>query len=168
MGTAKASVSFDDYLRMSFPGADAEFVAGEIVERNMGEGPHSQVQTRLIEIFYDLRRRYRLHARAELRLRLSPDVCRIPDVSVFNDKPLELVPSSPPWIVVEILSRDDRYTDLVAKLEEYRTWGVPHIWVVNPLQNRLEVYSAAGLAVTDAFRLPDLAIEIPAAEIFAD
>jgi Uma2 family endonuclease len=37
------------------------------------------------------------------------------------------VPDTPPLIVVEILSPDDRLTEVREKLEEYRAWGVPHV-----------------------------------------
>ncbi len=60
--------------------------------------------------------------------------------------PQESVPSTPPLLVIEILSKDDRYHNLMEKLEEYRVWGVPNIWVVDPLAKRLAVYSATSLA----------------------
>jgi Uma2 family endonuclease len=162
----QALVSPEEYLSTSFDGADREYVDGLIVERNAGENPHSEVQARLIEIFYELRKRHPLHCRPELRLKLAPTRYRIPDVAVFHPgKPTELVPASPPLIVVEIVSREDRYIDVLKKLEEYRAWGVPHIWIVDPWQRTLSVYEKDGLITVSAFVIGELGIEIPRAEI---
>ena len=43
---------------------------------------------------------------------------------------LELVPTIPPFVAIEILSPDDRMTDVRNKLAEYRAWGVTHVWLV--------------------------------------
>ena len=46
----------EEYLRTSFDGSDCEYLDGEVVERNMGERPHSAVQANLIELLRELRR----------------------------------------------------------------------------------------------------------------
>ena len=38
------SMDVEEYKRTTFEGADCEFLDGEVVERNMGELPHSTVQ----------------------------------------------------------------------------------------------------------------------------
>jgi len=43
MGTTTL-VSVEEYLRTSFPDADREYIDGRIVERNVGEVYHSDVQ----------------------------------------------------------------------------------------------------------------------------
>ena len=162
----QALVSPEEYLSTSFDGPDREYVDGLIVERNVGENPHSEVQARLIEIFYELRKQHPLYCRPELRLKLAPTRYRIPDVAVFHpDKPTELVPDRPPLIVFEIVSREDRYTDVLKKLEEYRVWGAPHIWIVDPWRRTLSVYEQEGLITVSSFILAELGIEIPHAEI---
>ncbi len=164
----QALVSPEEYLSTSFDGPDREYVDGLVVERNVGENPHSEVQARLIEIFYELRKRHPLYCRPELRLKLSSTRYRIPDVSVFHpEKPADLVPDKPPFIAVEIVSREDRYTDVLKKLEEYRVWGAPHIWIVDPWQRTLSVYEKEGLRTVSSFVLSELGIEIPQAEILS-
>ena len=162
----QALVSPEEYLSTSFDGPDREYVDGHIVERNVGENPHSEVQARLIEIFYELRKQHPLHCRPELRFKLTPTRYRIPDVAVFHpDKPTELVPDRPPLIVIEIVSREDRYTDVLKKLEEYRAWGAPHIWIVDPWQRSLSVYEKDGLRTVSSFVLPKLGVEISHTDI---
>jgi len=90
---------------------------------------------------------------------------RVADLAVFLDKPAEQVPSSPPLVAIEILSPDDRFADVLAKLEEYQRWGVTHVWFVDPIGRKLYVYSA-GLSEVSAFRLPEYGVELSAPEIF--
>ena len=166
MATLKASVPVEEYLHMSFEGSDCEFAFGQIVERSVGEKPHSRAQKRLIELFS--RAGARLHAFPELRLKLAAELFRIPDLSVFADRePDEDVPSTPPLVVIEIVSRDDRYTDILKKLDEYRSWGVPNIWLVDPWLRRLYVYSAGSLSEAPAFALTSQQVQLTSAEIFA-
>jgi Uma2 family endonuclease len=156
-------------LRTSFEGPDREYLDGEIVERSLGENQHSEVQARLIEIFYELRKAKPLFSRPELRLKVGPGRFRIPDVAVFaSEKPREAVPSSPPLVTIEIVSPDDRLTETVRKLEEFHNWGVLHVWLVDPFARKLFVFSDGGLIQILAFQLPEYGVEIPAAEIFGE
>lgn len=160
-------VSPEDYLATSFEGPDREYVNGRVVERNVGENPHSEVQARLVEIFYELRKKLPLYCRPELRFKLGSTRYRIPDVAVFHpDKPTALVPDEPPLIVIEIVSREDRYTDVLAKLEEYRAWGAPKVWIVDPWRRELSVYSKGGLTVASAFTILISALRSPASKSF--
>lgn len=158
-------ISVDEYLRTAYE-PDAEYVDGHIAERGMPETPHSAVQVRLVQLFTPLSRDQNLHLMTELRMRIAAARIRIPDFAVFQEKPAELVPSHPPLIVVEIVSREDRHTDIVEKFEDYRSWGVPHIWLADPWQRQLAVYSENGLTAVRSFRLAGFDLKISAADIF--
>jgi Uma2 family endonuclease len=158
-------ISIEEYLRTAYE-PDAEYVDGLIVERSMPETPHSAVQVRLVQLFTPLSRDRNLHLMTELRMRISPSCIRIPDFAVFEEKPAELVPSQPPMIVVEIVSREDRHTDIVQKFEQYRSWAVPHIWLADPWQRQLAIYSESGLTAVRSFELADLGLKISAADLF--
>ncbi len=100
---------------------------------------------------------------------VGPRVFRIPDISVFGGQPpQESVPSSPPLLVIEILSKDDRHHNLMQKLEEYRVWGVANIWVVNPLAKRLSYYTESGLHYVSSLALSDYPFELTPAALFSD
>ena len=148
----QTQVSVEEYLRTSFDGADREFVDGEIVERNVGGNRHSTTQGRLIEFFHDLRKSHPLYARPELRLKLAEGQFRVADIAVFEgEPPTAEVPSRAPFIVIEIVSRDDRYTEIVQKLDEYRRWGVQHIWLVDPYPRKIYSYGDSGLREVSEF-----------------
>jgi len=55
---------------------------------------------------------------------------------VYPDEPAR-VPDAPPLLVAEVLSLDDRLTAVREKLEEYKAWGVAHVWLVDPHTKRL-------------------------------
>jgi len=52
------------------------------------------------------------------------------------------------------------------KLSEYRRWGVPRIWVVDETNQRLSVYSDAGLQHVASLVLPEYSFEIAASDLF--
>jgi len=58
---------------------------------------------------------------------------RIPDVSVFSrDIPIEQVFTRPQLIAIEVLSPEDRHTRVDLRLSNFRSFGIPNIWVVDP------------------------------------
>ena len=164
----KAQITAEQYLDMTFE-HDAEYVDGEIVERSMPDNVHSLIQFLILMEIGRLIQSYPLFPRPELRLKLAPRVFRIPDISVFaGQPPHESVPSTPPLLAIEILSKDDRHHDLMKKLEEYRVWGVSNIWVVDPLSKRLAVYTAAGLQYCSTLNLPEYPFELTPSALFND
>src|SRR2546426_8028616 len=104
-------------LSMSFPDLDREYVRGEIVERSMPDLLHAKMQIEIGYRFRALRDSHRLFAYSDCRMRLAPDLYRIPDIAVFSGaEPDERVPSRPALVVIEIISPDDRYSDVLEKL----------------------------------------------------
>ena len=130
---------------------------------------HAEAQAILVSLFRQLGKKHRVHGVTELRLRMASDLFRIPDVVVFaGPRPAEAVPSSPPLVVIEVTSPDDRYHDLLQKLEEYRAWGIPHIWVVEPELRQLHVNTSDGLARVNQFELSEFDFRIAGTELFTE
>jgi Uma2 family endonuclease len=156
-----AQLTVEKYLNTPYGEYEPEFVNGEIIERSMPTPFHGWL-THLLSM--------RLHTAGYCliasRMRPGKNVIRIPDLSVFHQFPSERVPASPPFVTVEIVSPDDRHEDLIRKLEEYRLWGVEHVWLVEPELRKFHVYDSRGLMEVRAFELPGLRID--AAELFAE
>ena len=94
---------------------------------------------------------------------------RVADVAVYQGpRPEGRYGTSPPYITVEIVSPDDRYNDLTERLEDYRRWGVGHVWLVDPQRKRLWEYTEAGLLQHASLRLPEFDFEIASEELFKD
>ena len=165
MGT-KTAMPVDEYLRASFPDLDKEYRDGELVERSMPDYIHAKTQGLLVAFFVPLRKTLSLYTCPELRLKLRPGVYLIPDVSLFHPtEPSQRVPDTPPLVVIEILSEDDRMNAVRDKLQEYRTWGVPHVWLVDPYSKRTYTCNGA-LKEVATLSVAELAIEIKPADIF--
>ena len=138
-----ALISMAEYLDMTYE-PDAEFVDGVVVDHNLGERPHSFVQT---NIAFVLRRDHpKLITAAELRVRtVRGRRVRIPDVCVMLQNPGTDVIEEPPFLCIEVISRRDEKRDLLEKLKEYATFGVPNIWVVDPRKKKAFVFAAGSL-----------------------
>ncbi|HVP49047.1 MAG TPA: Uma2 family endonuclease [Bryobacteraceae bacterium] len=161
-------VSVEEYLRTSFPDADREYVDGRIVERNVGEVDHSDVQS---SILHYLRTRYkkRIWAGVTVRVQVKKTRFRIPDVTVVaGSKPAERIIRKPPAVVMEVLSPDDRAGDIEEKINEYLAFGIPCVWVINPETRRAYVHTSKGSheAKERVWRAESAGIEVPLAAIF--
>src|ERR1700724_3647011 len=123
-------VSLEEYLNTAYS-PDREYVDGIVVERHVGERPHSLVQSNIV---FTLRQRYaKLFVWPEQRVRTIPNRrSRIPDVCVTAEDPGKDVFETAPLIAIEILSRRDEMSEVLEKLDEYRAFGVPHVWVIDP------------------------------------
>ena len=162
----KIQTPIEDYLHTSFK-PDREYLDGEVVERNVGNDPHSEAQWRLCLAFGKLNEKHPVHGRPELRVRVTDSHYRIVDLAVYvGEKPSELVPSTPPLIAIEILSPDDPMSETLKKLEEYRRWGVAHIWLVDPQRRTLHSLTEQTLHEVASFVLPEFEFEIPVGDIF--
>jgi len=86
---------------------------------------------------------------------------RIADVAVYEgEEPQGAVPAETPLVVIEILSPDDRMSETLDKLSEYRAWGVPHVWMVDPDTRSLYTYEDSGLREVNSFQLPEYGVRI--------
>jgi len=162
----KTLITAEEYLRTSFDNPDKEFRDGELEDRALPDLLHSNLQAFFIGFFLALRRTKKLFPKPELRVKLREGLYYIPDVAVFHgNDPVELVPSHPPLIAIEILSPDDSMTAVRGKLEDYRNWGVQHVWLIDPHSQRLYTCDG-GLREVAELTIPELSITVPNAELF--
>ncbi|PYT29483.1 MAG: hypothetical protein DMG57_11305 [Acidobacteria bacterium] len=162
----KPLVAVEEYLRMSFEGPDPEFLDGELLERNLGDDPHSSTQANLIGVFHPLKKKFRIQVRPEIHMRLAATRIRIADLAVFLEKPAVRIPSSPPYVVVEIVSSGDRLCEIRDKLEEYHWWGIKHIWLADPVARTFWIFDSNGLHDVAALELPEFELTVEKSEIF--
>jgi Uma2 family endonuclease len=53
-------------------------------------------------------------------------------------------PTKPMFLCIEILSPEDRFSEVLAKCDGYLAWGVPMTWIVDSELHRALQYAAAG------------------------
>jgi len=159
-------VSLEEYLSTSYD-PDVEFADGVLVERNHGDWPHSLVQG---NILVALRRRYpHLKAVVGLRSQTANTRYRIPDVSVVLAPPSTDYLLDAAFLVVEVLSKRDVMTVVIAKLKEYHAKGVPNIWLIDPRMQLMWVYRPPSLVEIEGetIAVADGSVELSRDEIFA-
>jgi Uma2 family endonuclease len=167
---AKTQIGVEEYLGLVFPDRpEPDYVHGEVVERSLPTLVHGQIQALLVLLFGRLLPKVHLTIFTEPRLQIEPDLFRVADFAVCQGpRPEERYPTTPVFVAIEIVSPDDRYSELTQRLEDYRRWGVPHIWLVDPQLKRLYEYSQAGLLQYPNLRLPEFDFEISSQELFKD
>ena len=167
--STKVLMDVEEYLRTSFDGADCEYLDGEVVERNMGQLEHGDVQSALSSLLRQLRKTLGIRVSTEVRIRIHSRRYRIPDVSVWRDDNIGTgIPTVPPFLAVEILSPDDRMVRMVPKIEEYLSIGVEWVWVIDPQEKAALIYSRQhpeGTAAT-VLRTENPSIKIPLESAF--
>lgn len=135
-------IEVGEYLATSYS-PDKEYVDGVLMERNVGEYLHSLVQTNVV---FALRNKYpNVRVLPGLRSRVSETRFRLPDVCVIVAAPPTPYLTEPPFLAIEILAAEERISEVLAKLAEYETIGVAHIWVIDPILNRIFVYRSGDL-----------------------
>jgi len=162
---AKTGLTVEEYLHTSFPDLDREYRDGELIERSLPDYLHGKTQGLLFAFFAALRKTLPVYPCVETRMKLRPGLFLIPDVSVFHRIEPGLIPEHPPLIVIEVLSTDDRLSKVRNKLEEYKTWGVPHVWLVDP-HSRRTYTCETGLVETQSLKIPEINVELTAADLF--
>jgi Uma2 family endonuclease len=92
---------------------------------------------------------------AGARVQTAPTRFRVPDAAVLDRSlPVERIITHPPIAVFEVLSPEDTLSRLKRKLEDYRTMGIPHIWVIDPEDNSFSRYEDSQLKRREAFSDP--------------
>jgi Uma2 family endonuclease len=149
MATIPVLLSMDEYLHTSYH-PDADFVDGEIEERNLGEFDHGTTQGWLFQIFNLSRKDWRANPVVEQRIRVAEGRVRICDIAVLrSDAPREPVTVTPPLICIEVLSPADRLSRARIVLGDYLAMGVENIWLIDPLRRAAWTFDAAGLHEAD-------------------
>jgi Uma2 family endonuclease len=163
-------VPLEEYLHASYE-PDCEYVDDELLDRNVRELDHSDLQTTIAAYLGSRRRELGVHIFVALRVQVSAKRFRVPDICIVaGAKPTEQILTHPPLAVIEILSKDDRMTYMQTKIEDYLLFGVPSVWVVDPRQRRAWIYTAEGSreAKDLVLRTTNPVIELPLGEIFRD
>jgi Uma2 family endonuclease len=142
---APTAVPVEEYLRTTYD-PDMEYVGGQLVERNVGEYDHSRLQHLLDMVLGARERERRFRVFTEQRVRVSDEPrYRIPDLCVkalpHEKNPILIRPD----LAIEIISPDDKPSEVLEKIADYQAAGIPHIWVADPYQRTVIEADQAGI-----------------------
>ena len=163
--SAGTTISVEEYLRTSYS-PDREYRDGELVERNVGKRSHSELQAALAQYIRNRRKLWRVSVYTEMRIRAREGWYPIPDISIYAlPAPEDEIPTTSPLLWIEILSPDDRMTDVWDKAKNAIACGAPNVWIIDPHTLESELWTPAGVTrIADGtLRLPDSEIAIPLA-----
>jgi Uma2 family endonuclease len=169
MAASLTMLSIDKYLHTSYH-PDADYVDGEIEERNLGEYEHGKIQGWIFHIFTLHAKEWSTDPVVEQRIRVSPKRVRVCDIAILRtDAPRESVTLTPPLICVEVLSPEDRLPRAKLVLADYLAMGVSNIWLIDPIRRIAYIFDANGLHIADPMNLtvPNTPIHVDLTEAFA-
>ena len=176
----------DEFWELPEPvhGGRMELVAGKVVtEMPVGE-LHAHLSVRLAALllaFVTEHRLGRVYVELGHRLSASPDTVRAPDVSFLPRPPGSAIGvryvEEAPVLAIEIMSPDDRESDVAVKVEEYFDAGSQRVWIVRPVNKTVTVHRPGGdshtYTVRDTLISADAAFtvegfELPLETLFAE
>ena len=178
----------DEFSRLSDPveGGKMELVDGRVVmapPANTGHGRRASRIDRALALFAESRGLGTTTGEGGYLLARDPDVVRAPDAAFLaSDRvPAGGVPDDgyvrgAPTLAVEVVSPEDRESDIAVKIEQYFAASAERVWIVRPRNRTVTVHRPGGdshtytgedvLSSVDAgFSEPGFALALP--EIFA-
>jgi len=161
-------IPVEEYLNTSYH-PDCDYVDGQILERNMGEKPHSRLQGFFAAFFRSREDEWNIEVLTEQRLQINPTRYRIPDVMVTSlEGPDELIVRTPPILCVEIFSSKDRPRKTQERADDYARIGVQATWAIDPWRHRAYAAAADGVLHEEpgALRVAGTPISITVAAVF--
>ncbi len=161
-------VSLEEYLTTSYH-PDCEWVDGEVKERNVGEGSHGTIQKFLVVFFGTREDEWHVRVVPEQRVQTSATHFRIPDVCLLRgDVAFEEIVRVAPLLCIEILSPEDRMSEMYEKLDDYLAMGVASVWVIDPRRRKIWDTDEAGKLQMrdDALRVAGTPIRLAAEDLF--
>jgi Uma2 family endonuclease len=146
---------------------DCEYVDGEIRERNVGKWEHARVQALLAAWFISHESQWGIACGTELRVLVSENSVRIPDVVIVTAGPQPDVLTEPPLLVIEILSPDDSYSDTQERAWDYRRMGVETVWIIDPKTRSGRVCSGAEWVESSRLEVKGTPLYVELPDIFS-
>lgn len=164
MAAAPAPLTEHEYLHTAWE-YEPEYVDGELIERSLPNQNHATVAENLPLAIRQMAPS--LRTLPQFRIRVAPHRYRLPDIPIYAVPVPARAFNVPPLAVIEILSPDDSHSQLRAKFEDYRRFGVPYIWLVDPEARLIEVYEKGSFIAVPAIQIPEHNLSLTPDVIFA-
>jgi Uma2 family endonuclease len=154
---AERLLTVDDFFRLN-PEGRCELVRGELITMSPKKWLHGRLASgidHLLTTYLGTNPIGRVAVESGFATARDPDTFRIPDLVFVSfarwsleaeqaviDSEGELPVA--PDLAIEILSPDDRWSDVEEKIDEYQRTGVLLTWVLDPRRQAIHVYHADG------------------------
>jgi Uma2 family endonuclease len=94
---------------------------------------------------------------------------RVPDLSVIKQPQIQgEIFTQPPHLCVEVLSENDTMDYTQEKIDDYLSFGVPYVWIINPRLRKGYIATKSGMveAASGILATSDPEVRLPVAELF--
>ena len=159
------ATSLQEYLRTSYR-PDCEYVDGTVLERNVGLYDHSRLQGATGYYYNERRKDWGTQPLFAQRIQLSATRVRVPDVCVIIEEPREQVFSTAPLIFIEVLSQDDRFSEMQDRIHDYLNFGVRYVWILDPARRKAWRCTSDGMHEVSELRTETPETLVPLAALF--
>jgi Uma2 family endonuclease len=85
---------------------------------------------------------------------------------VVLGEPAEQIFKAPPFICIEILSKDDRLSDMQDRVADYLNFGVRYVWVIDPRTRKAWRCTMGAISEVNELRTEDPEIVVPLDALF--
>ncbi len=183
MSIAHRYITVTEFEEMTFD-RPTELVCGELAEQPMPTSQHGAICV-AISVFLWLwakqsQRGSVFSNDSHVLTERDPDSVRGPDCAYISREKLPdgKLPAGvlriPVDLAIEVLSRSDRWTDVLDKIQEYLRSGITEVWVIDPEQRSVAVHRAEAAPLhfdgDDELTRPELlpGFSCRVSELFAD
>jgi Uma2 family endonuclease len=158
--------SVSEYLHTSYS-PDCDYVDGLVIERNVGEWDHANLQGALFAFFWNRRKERNIQAVPECRVQVAPTRFRVPDVCVIHgQEEQEPILRKPPLVCIEMLSSEDRMARVRECVNDYFAFGVPYVWIVDPRTRKGYNFTPEAMTETTVLRAENPDFIVPLDVVF--
>jgi Uma2 family endonuclease len=149
MATQLRTMTADELLAMPEDGMRRELVAGELREMTPVGRKHARLARnilRSLDAHVFARRLGEVYPELGYVLETEPDTVRAPDVSFVRADRVDAGGAEEgfyrgvPDLAIEVISPNDRYSEVNAKVDEYLESGTPMVIVVDPPRETVTIY----------------------------
>jgi Uma2 family endonuclease len=158
-------ISVSEYLHTSYS-PDCDYVDGLVMERNVGEWDHADLQGAFVTYFRTRRKQSNIQAVPECRLQVAPTRFRIHVCVILGQEEQEPILRKPPFICIEVMSSEDRMSRVQERVNDYFAFGAPHVWIVDPRTRKGYNCTPEGMTETAFFRTENPELIVPLDVVF--
>lgn len=172
--------TIEEFLQLPETEPASEFIHGQITQKPMPQGEHSQLQIDLCETINQITKPQKIaKAFPELRC-VFGGLAIVPDIAVFRWERIPRLPSGriancfeihPDW-AIEVLSPDQKYKQVLSKLLNCAEYGTELGWLLDPEDESILVVDSDRRVreLKNSDHLPDLTeveLDITVQEVFS-